>query len=441
MKLLRYLMPVAVACGITATASAAEFSSVDEFNERDFEAVTDFIKTKRMVPLADKGCDLMISGDIRVEWENIKEKHAGVNRRGRAAESQLYWNNGAPYGSNQFDVEFNLMIDYKAGCTWAVAHLEFDNNAGIDVNNWYCDGFESKAVDSGGNTANAPGDPYGCHGSGSNNNLALRKAYFGYNVFEECGCRLDIEVGRRHFYDAFDSRVQFRSRFDGVLFRYSNDFECTGDFYANVGFFVIDDAVDHWGWVAEVGLLDICDYGFDLKYSYIDWAKDGCNRCHKHDPYGMSHKVHQLTAAYNFDPEWLCSRAKIYGAVLYNHDAKKSAQITKDKDWGWYVGFLVGDVRCEGDWSFDINYQWVEANVIPDCDVSGIGRGNARGVPITVNNAHGNTNFKGWRMEALYALTDNLGINPSWEYSNEEDAAIGGKHTYSKWELQLIYAF
>jgi len=395
-----------------------------------------------MVPLQEKSCDLMISGDIRFEWENIKEKHNDVRQRGRNSYRSVAWNNGAPFGENQFDVEFNLMFDFKAGCTWGVAHLEFDNNAGIDVNHHYCNGYETTVLDDQGNTVTVNGDPYGCHGSGSCNNLAVRKAYFGYNIFEECGCRLDIEVGRRHFYDVFDSRVQFRSRFDGVLLRYSNNFQCAGDFYAHFGLFVIDETVDHWGWVLELGLLDICSCGFDLKYSIIDWSKDGCNRCDIESPRGMEHLVSQLTVAYNFDAQWLCAPAKIYAAALWNHDAEKHANFNNEKaDYGWYIGFQVGQVRCEGDWFFDINYQWVEAGVIPDCDLTGIGRGNPRCIPITMDTAYGNLNFRGVRAEAGYALTDELVLNPSWEYSTEVESAIGGTHTYSKWELQLIYAF
>ena len=35
----------------------------------------------------------------------------------------------------------------------------------------------------------------------------------------------------------------------------------------------------------------------------------------------------------------------------------------------------MGQICCQGDWSIDVNYQYVEARAIPDCDLSGIGNG------------------------------------------------------------------
>lgn len=481
MKLLRWL-PIAVAAvGMTATA-AADYSSPDEFNERDFESVLNYIKCKRSIPMMEKACDLRISGDIRFEWENIKEKRNGKRMRGKGALTNPGWYNGVRIPNNEFDVEFNLMLDYVGNCTWAVAHLEFDNNGGIARNPRNCLGYPvangKAAVDF------VNGDPEGCQGSGTRNQLCVRKAFFGWNVYEECNARLDIEVGRRNLYDVFDSRVMFQSCFDGFLLRYTNCFECIGDFYVNLGGFVVDENSNHFGWAVEFGLLDIADYGFDFKYSFIDWSKSGKNRCGVEDPYWMGYNVSQFYFAYNLNPELLCSRSKIYLAFLFNHDADSrtytsnpykppasptvaaaSREWTLDKNnFGWYIGFLVGDVCKEGDWSFDINYQYVEQNVFPECDLSGIGKGNVRGIPASINPAYGWLNYQGVRMEMLYALTDNLVLHPSWEYSENIDGVIsngrngvdatgvdiqpgsaevgqGVDSQYSKFELEVIYAF
>jgi len=445
MKLLRFVLPLALAAFVmSATGFAAPYSSCDEFNERDFQAVYDFIKCKRQIPLADKVNDLMISGDVRFEWENIVEKHDGERLRGRGALRDPRWFNGQRIPDNEFDVEFNLMLDYRGNCTWAVVQVEFDNNAGICVNRRGCCGTFVDGCDLNHNYTQdtLDGDPNGCHGSGVCDNICLRKAYFGWNIFEESCCRLDVEIGRRHFYDAFDSRVQFGSRFDGILFRYSNCFDCVADFYVNLGLFVIDESSNHWGWVTEIGMLNICDYGIDVKYSFIDWAKNGRNRCDVDDPRGMQFRVSQFSGAYHFNPELLCVPTTIYGAFLWNHDAEKWADTNfKRKHFGWYLGFMAGEVCQEGDWHVDINYQDIQLATVPDCDVSGIGRGNVRCVPNTVDISAGNTNYKGWRIEGLYALTDNLALNPSWEYSREEDVHIGGRHRFAKWELQFIYAF
>lgn len=468
MKLFKYVLPFVLATvGFTSKASAIcsaesavcpqghEYSTFSKINERDYEDVINYVKTKRMIPLKDKSCDLMLSGDIRAGWANFKEKHNGVRRRGDGANqgidnpSGTEENPATVFGpripQDEFDIEFNLWLDYKGSCTWAVTHFIFANEAGIDINRFGCCGSFVDGCSANESTyasGHTKGDPNGGQGSGFCNNICLYRAYFGYNIFEECNSRLDIEIGRRPLWDIFESDVQFRSRFDGVLLRYSNQFDCIGDFYVNVGGFLIDENSHHFGWVGETGLLDICDYGFDVKYSFINWRRNNTNRCDVKDPWGMKFAISQIYAAYHFDPEWLCAKAKIYAAVLMNHQAKRRVETHhKKKQYAWYAGFMVGDVRREGDWYVDFNYQYVEAQSIPDFDVSGIGRGNVKGIPFTMDQSWGNVNYYGFRLEGLYALTDNLGINPSYEWSRHQDSAIGGKNNFGKFELQFIYAF
>jgi len=95
----------------------------------------------------------------------------------------------------------------------------------------------------------------------------------------------------------------------------------------------------------------------------------------------------------------------------------------------------------EGDWSFEVQYQFVRAFAIPDKDVSGIGRGNVLKDSVTAPGARGNTNYKGWRFEGFYALTDDLTIDSIFEFSQAIKNKIGGSHHYSKFELETIYAF
>ena len=81
MKLLKYLLPVIMAtCGIAATVNAAEFSTVQEARERDDQAVTDFVKSKRAVSLQEKGGALMISGDVRSEWAHMHARRKSDKR-------------------------------------------------------------------------------------------------------------------------------------------------------------------------------------------------------------------------------------------------------------------------------------------------------------------------------------------------------------------------
>ena len=272
----------------------------------------------------------------------------------------------------------------------------------------------------------------------------------GYNVFCD-GSRFDIELGRRNLYNVFDSNVQFLSRFDGLLLKYNSKIECIADWYLYAAGFLVDERVNHFGYVSEIGFYNIYDYGIDFKYSFIWWPKRGINRCHKHDPRGFRFANSQWTLYYNFDP---CvfggNEAFLYGAFVVNHLAhgpikvgndiigKKKFHKTANK--AWYVGLTVGEVLKEGDWSFDVQYQWVEARAIPDNDVSGIGRGNVFGESFTMS-GRGNGNFKGVRVEGLYALTDNLTLDTIIDHTVAIDKSIGGAHRYSKFELEAIYAF
>lgn len=266
----------------------------------------------------------------------------------------------------------------------------------------------------------------------------MKDAYVGYNICCDGATRFDIEIGRHaNLYRVFDSEIQFLSRFDGVLLKYSSNWECVGDWYLSWAGFVVDYVSDHFAWVTELGLLNIGDYGVDFKYSFIDWVKQGHNRCGVNKPEGFQFRNSQFTLAYNFDV--MCMPSRLFGAFLWNHSAKKLHDCG-NQNKGWYVGFEVGKVRHEGDWAFKAQYEVVDAFAIPNNDVSGIGRGNALNNSMTANYC-GNTNYKGWRLDGLYALTDNLTINPRFDWSTEKDAEIGGSHRYNQFKLEVVYAF
>lgn len=422
MKLFKYLLPIALAVGFS---SASVFATLDqdgtpyleELNERDFDALKDYINTKRTIDVAEKGQNLTISGDVRTEWRHLNEKAHGHKVRGGGAINA----EGLPISRNDFDIIFNLWFDYVCDRGWAVAQLEFDNSAGVDD----C-GLPCRV------------DPNGYHGSGFGDDLNLKKAYVGYNICCEGCTRFDVELGRRNLYNVFDSKIQYLSRFDGVLFNYQSCWECVADWYVKLGGWVVDERVNHFAWATEIGFLNICDWGVDFKYSFTDWRKNGKNRCFVTKPKGFKHLISQFTLAYNFDPDILCMPAKLYGAFLWNHDAH---HFDGQKDGlGWYVGFTVGEVVCEGDWAIDLQYQVVQAAAIPDGDVSGIGRGNTLNGSVT-SNRNGNTNYKGWRLEGLYAVTDNWVFDAIVEFSRADNKKIGGSHHFSMFELQAIYAF
>lgn len=456
MKFLRYLLPVAAltvgfsaASAFAAPLGCSNDSFHNEANQRDFEAVQEFVNSKRTIPLEEKDCNLSIAGDIRFDWAHIVEKLNGGKLRGNRGTAIQNQNTGdvtlggpdvnpnfIPFSTNAFDVEFNLYFDYICDRSWGVAWLQFDEDGGIQQS--------SKTVGQ---------DPQGLFGSGCCGDLCLKKAYMGYNLCADGCSRFDVELGRRPLYTVFDSRIQFQSNFDGVLLRYSHSADCWGDFYVNAGAFVVDERADHYAWVIETGLLDTYCTGLDIKYSYIDWKSllsHDTNRAREDgiNPKGTAYRVSQISADYKFNADYLCMPAKIYGAFLINSAASptpaaSSEGISSKDDMAWYAGMIIGEVCREGDWSFDFNYQYVEALAIPDLDVSGIGKNGNNLLDLTTSaDGLGFTNYKGWRFEGLYALTDNLSLDASFEFSKQiKKLNTLGKHSYSKFELQAIYAF
>lgn len=462
MKFLKFWLPVvAVSCGLTATAYAdcnCTFDSLhDELDERDIEAVIEFVNSKRTIDLQEKACNLAISGDIRTDWQHINEKVNGNKRRGGDAVDC----DGDRIGRNFFNVQFNLMFDYRCDRSWGVAHVEFKNQMGIRENHQKGCGVQPTVLAENGTNVVADNES-DCiqransymFGSGEKNGLNLKKAYWGYNICADGTSRFDVEIGRRRLYDVFDSRIQFLAQFDGVLLRYASQFDCA-DLYVTGGAFVVDERVNHWGGVVEGGILNLCDYGFDFKYSFIYWHKQGANRCNQRNAIGSRFKNSQWTAIYHLDPEVLCAPASIYGAVLVNHAAKKIPTVNKKKNIGWYIGARVGEVCGAGDWAVDFNWQSVEVQAIADPDVSGIGRGNIRGSTITDNavtttnplieaqptNARGNANYQGFKLMGLYGVTDNLSLEASFQWARQENKQIGGDLKYSNFKLEAIYAF
>lgn len=421
-----------------------EAQYLQDLDEKDWNSLYDYINTKRTINVQEKSDNLTISGDVRAEYRRIEECEDGHSVRSKKA------NIGWPKGHNDFDVQFNLRFDYVCNKAWGVAHLQFDNRAGV------CNDFTSKDPET-----NAFIDPDGLNGSGTGCDIDLKKAYFGYNIYCDGATRFDVEVGRRRLYQVFDSEIQFLSRFDGALFKFDTSFDNFADWYLHAAAFVVDYRVNHYAWVGETGLLDICDTGFDLKYSLIDWEKNGTNFQGQRNPRGAQFLNSQITAYYNLDPElFFCMPVRFFGACLINHDACDliidrvcENDVTSEDDllvelpknfgknnFAWYVGFSVGEVIKEGDWSFNAQYQFVEAQSIPNNDVSGIGNGNTRRWSFT-KDYRGNTNFKGYRLEFLFAYTDNLSFDLRFEESTAIDNEIAGSHAFSQVKMEAIYAF
>lgn len=461
MSVFKYILPLIAAVAflfggskLSAQQDGSRFA--EELNERDFDALREFLKSKRTIDIAEKACNLTISGDVRTEWRHLNETCRGKSVRGGNATNRA----GLPISRNDFDIEFNLRFDYVCERAWAVTHLQYDNSAGVDGNGHVCGNIarrhkknkkrcpkgECQTRGCKDDSIECQEDPQGWHGSGQCNDLCLKKAYMGYNLCCDGNTRFDVELGRRgNLYLVFDSKAQFLSRLDGILLKYDSTWDCVADWYIHTAGFVVDERVNQFAWVAEVGLLNIADVGVDFKYSYIDWEKHGKNRCFVQNPEGFQFRNSQFTLYYNMNPDVLCGvPVSFYGAFLWNHDGHKFWADGHEFDHhnlAWYVGFTVNKVRKEGDWAFELLYQVIQARAVPDDDMSGIGRGNVLDDVFTSCTRRGNTNFRGWRLEGLYAITDNMTLDSIVEWSHADDKRIGGSHRFSKFELEAIYAF
>lgn len=474
MRPIKYLLLLSAAIGLFMANSLSADDAQDgsrfdeELNERDFDALRDYLRSKRAEDIVESTSTLTISGDVRTEWRHLNETCHDKNLRGGNAKNLK----GLPVSRNDFDIEFNLRFDYICDKAWATAHVRYDNSAGVDDNGHPCgtgkNFCNTVCLDQ---ARDCIPDSQGYHGSGNCDDLCLKKAYLGYELYSDCNSRFFFELGRRgNLYNVFDSNIQFLSRFDGLLLKYENTWDCVANWYLQGAGFVVDERVNHFAWVLELGLLNIADRGLDLKYSIIDWEKHGKNRCFVRNPRGFRFVNSQWTAIYHLNPEWLdklqCESlrkpVKFYGAFLVNHAAKK---IPTDKqlceavaegergikrlqeghgsrqNLGWYAGVLFGEVRKEGDWAIELQYQYVQAQAMPDGDCGGICRGNVLDESFTTCSRRGNTNFKGWKLEGLYAFTDNFSLDTILERSEAADSHIGGEHTYSKLEMEAIYAF
>ena len=412
---LRYFLLIFLTPFICLFAVDPEDAFDDKSSEQDMDALRKWVRTKRLVTVKEVGGDLSISGEVRVESKITSEK--------KDVFGQLIQQRGSGSGSDvpftDFDVKVSLMLDYRSSRTWSSTRIKYNNDMG--------------------------------QVSGQVNKIALDRAYLGGRIIDGDTFTLDLEIGRRKLDNVFDSKIEFSSLFDGFVLKFSKTWTSLGDFYVNAGPFIIDYYTYHFGYVGELGMLRIGNTGVFLKYSFIDWKKQYSNYL-KNMRYRFGNS--QVILGYQCVlPKWK-KLSKIYASFLCNHFAEKIALTNyKKKNIAWYVGASIGQVKKAGDFAIDFNYQWVQAQTIPGFDVNGIKRGNAGGVGLytidvngegvatTRENAVGSCNYKGWKVECLYAITNNFTLLQQFQLSSSLDKTLGPMMYYKQYELELIYAF
>lgn len=407
--------------GFSLHAQTADVDYAEKRDESDMDALRRWLNDKRLITVRELGGDLSLSGDVRTELQATSEIKNNTQQRGTGTAYRL--------PMYAWDSDVSIVLDYRTDYTWASIKLRYDNDMGVR--------------------------------SGSVNKFKIQKAYLGGRIIAGDTFTWDAEIGRRGLSNIFDSKIEFGALFDGINFRFGKAFESIGDFYFNGGPFLISDKSNHYGVVGELGMLRIANIGLNAKYSVIDWKKHFAEPI-KNDRYNFV--VQQFSMFYLATPQWLGKRVfKIYGAGLNNmvaddlvllDPATNHSKNFGKQNWGWYAGVSIGTVRRTGDWAIDVNYQWAQAQTVPDYDFMGIGRGNSDGVglynikvdgdgkdPTNTDTATGPCNYYGFEIDLLYAFTDNITIEENFKWSRTLNKSIGPNLKYQQFEVEFIYAF
>lgn len=402
----------------TTPLLATTIDDSDDIEQKDINAVREWINTKRQVTVRELGGALSVSGEVRTEYQCTSETVNGIRQRGHRAAVEKA---GYAFPQNTFDIEVNLMLDYRTEHSWGSIKLEFDNDAGVF--------------------------------SGTLNKINLERAYWGVRVIDADTYTFDAEMGRRRMNSMADSKLQFNSFFDGAWFKYDQGIDAIGDAYIHAGVFVINESRNQFGYLGELGLLNIGGTGLYSKYSLVDWdTKNLYNRINNRR---FRFVVSQLTLGYKFIPSHLQKIVQIYLAGLWNHAAHK-LEISDHKraNFGGYLGVSIGELKRKGDWALDINYQVLAAQCVPDFDTAGIGLGNAanngfyvqsvkdgKAKENTQETAGGNVNYRGFQITLDYLLTNQLNFQQSWQQSITLDDSIGPFRRFKQYEMEFIYGF
>ncbi len=383
----------------------------------DPRVLRDFIESRGLINCRQKEGTLSLYGDVRARWIatnefNDKGSIRGFNRND---------------GINVFKSEVNLFFDYATPRAWLTTKLKWATLDGVDA--------------------------------GAVTRVDIDRAFIGCDVYT-CGEEdLYVELGRSKLDYLFESRVEFSSFFDGIHFYYTKPVPAVGVFTIHGGPFIVDSYSNHYAWVVEAWVSNWLDTGLMFKYSIVDWNREATTyvigKISDHPPIGNNPRyrflVSQMIFGYERKIDFAgCKSLYVYGAVLANHDAKRSATTNwKKLNGAWYAGFTLGKLCKGGDWSFDINYQSVQAQAIPEFDLSGIGHGNSSGaylsdaliLGLAPDLAQGFTNYKGWDMSLLYAITDSLSLRAHTAWSTPRNKEVGGNFFFETFDMTVIFAF
>lgn len=372
-------------------------------DDENLDALKEWIATKRAVTVDERGGSLSISGDVHVEYLALSEQKNGVKNIGPGSPNTFV-------PENQFDIEFNFLLDYRTDLTWATTKLNYDNNAGVI--------------------------------GGTLNNITMERAFFGFHLLQRDNAVVDLEFGRRFLGYTFDSRIQFGSLMDGILLKVNKSTQNYGDFYLFAAPFVVNEVLSHFSFVMEMGVLNLANTGIYVKYSLIDWKTKGYDLPVINNQFDAINN--QFILGYRFQNTFFNAITIVYAAFLFNAAAKPNPHLDNRKDnLAGYIGITMGEIRKKRDWSLDINFQAVQPQAIPPRDLSGIGIINPENYTLYVldkNLAVSNGNFYGFAINFLYALEDTITLRQAISFSRPL-MEMNNRFDFQGYKLELIYAW
>lgn len=392
-----------------------------EADTQDNRLIEQLLEERRTTPLAEKP-NIRLSGDVRCRYRRRSER---INGR----QVTIQFGNpfpGANFSDDRFRIEGNIILAYTTECAWANMKIEYENEMGKI--------------------------------SGTERNLQLERALFGYRLYLCGDDDWYVEIGRQKLSDKFESEIQYGSRLDGIFTRYATKLRWVDSFAIQAAAMVLDYRFDEYAWIASVHLEDILCRGYFIKYSFVDWQSHRSDdkfpivvvdegrvevrRAGERRPFRIS----QILIGRKIK-NFYCGRdLKLFAAGLVNHAAQKIEQTNfKKENLGAYIGFILGGIKQRCDWALQVELDYCEAQAILESDNNGIGRGNAARTSIfespSAATARGDTNYWGPAVIGAYAFTDEFSARLTGVYSRSIDNDIGGRVRFWEVEIQGIYAF
>jgi len=381
--------------------------------------------------VSDVGKEIFtLNAEINVSGSYLRVKDGGVRVPDNLASDV------APFNKIWED-QVNLYLNFEHQKSYAALRFKFDNEMGSL--------------------------------GGTTGNIQLLVAYLGYQFFYQHLPIINLEVGRHVTSDYFESKVMFSgsNHIDGVfLHLHHHFFNKLIIFNLYTAGIVIDFPTDHYGFIGSVEVEHYKNSGPAFVYTYVDWEKNGRTaifnlfdqvKGFQRDNPRFRFRISQFYGRYIYRSGKNDKfPIQVYGAYLINHAARRiSLTGNRKKNNAWYIGLAIGELKpIRWSFSFDVNYQSVAAQAVPDFDVGGVGTGNPRanifygparnnftGAPVVVTqaNANGNVNYQGWDINFIIALTKYLHLHLEYQTSHPEDRSIGPDRSYRAFTAHAIF--